>query len=384
METTTGKMQPTPAKYRDCPPIEVSPIDEDQRGRPGHRHRAADRIERRAPGRHGAQAVLRQDQRQGETECRTQRQQRRRAGRGMAGPLTVCYVRRLSWRRGNYGHAHLLERHVARGQPGDPGPARSRLLVGLIVFDGGRAFEGCGPDLDLHAERAVRSARALGLCTEQDREGNPRSDARGGPPLRTKARLYVRPMFWAGKGRAGRSRSTPSTQFLLCVYHSPMRGHAADARSSAPSAGRRAGERTNCRKGELPLSKFIARRRRDDEARLQNGVVLDAAGNVAETCSSNIFIARNGVVATPVPNGTFLAGITRYRTVAPAQRRPYGRGANCNHGRARRRRRDLHHGATPARSTGQPLRKPRPATRPDRPPGARTLHGLLSRTQRVI
>src|SRR6185312_716133 len=47
----------------------------------------------------------------------------------------------------------------------------------------------------------------------------------------------------------------------------------------------------------------------------QNGVVLDAVGNVAETCSSNIFLAKDGVVATPIPNGTFLAGITRNRTV---------------------------------------------------------------------
>ena len=46
-----------------------------------------------------------------------------------------------------------------------------------------------------------------------------------------------------------------------------------------------------------------------------NGIVLDALGNVAETCSSNVFLARNGVVATPVPNGSFLAGITRNRTV---------------------------------------------------------------------
>ena len=47
----------------------------------------------------------------------------------------------------------------------------------------------------------------------------------------------------------------------------------------------------------------------------QNGIVLDAAGNVAETCSSNLFLAKNGIVSTPVPNGTFLAGITRNRTV---------------------------------------------------------------------
>ena len=47
----------------------------------------------------------------------------------------------------------------------------------------------------------------------------------------------------------------------------------------------------------------------------QNGVVLDAMGNVAETCSSNLFLARDGVVSTPIPNGAFLAGITRYRTI---------------------------------------------------------------------
>jgi branched-chain amino acid aminotransferase len=47
----------------------------------------------------------------------------------------------------------------------------------------------------------------------------------------------------------------------------------------------------------------------------QNGIVLDALGNVAETCSSNIFLAKNGAVSTPVPSGSFLAGITRNRVV---------------------------------------------------------------------
>jgi branched-chain amino acid aminotransferase len=51
------------------------------------------------------------------------------------------------------------------------------------------------------------------------------------------------------------------------------------------------------------------------ERGFNNGIVLDAIGNVAETCSSNIFLAKNGKVATPVPNGSFLAGITRNRTI---------------------------------------------------------------------
>ena len=44
-------------------------------------------------------------------------------------------------------------------------------------------------------------------------------------------------------------------------------------------------------------------------------VVLDMQGNVAETATSNIFLAKDGVVKTPVPNGTFLNGITRQRVI---------------------------------------------------------------------
>ena len=46
------------------------------------------------------------------------------------------------------------------GNPAILGPRDHAFWLGSMVFDGGRAFEGCGPDLDLHAERVVRSARA--------------------------------------------------------------------------------------------------------------------------------------------------------------------------------------------------------------------------------
>ena len=56
------------------------------------------------------------------------------------------------------------------GNPAILGPRDHAMWLGSIVFDGGRAFEGCGPDLDLHAERAVRSARSLGLNPKQSAE----------------------------------------------------------------------------------------------------------------------------------------------------------------------------------------------------------------------
>ena len=45
------------------------------------------------------------------------------------------------------------------------------------------------------------------------------------------------------------------------------------------------------------------------------GVVLDPSGNVAEFSYSNLFMVKDGVVSTPVINGTFLNGITRQRVI---------------------------------------------------------------------
>jgi len=41
----------------------------------------------------------------------------------------------------------------------------------------------------------------------------------------------------------------------------------------------------------------------------------DMLGNVAELGTANVFMAKDGVVLTPAPNGTFLNGITRQRLI---------------------------------------------------------------------
>jgi branched-chain amino acid aminotransferase len=61
-----------------------------------------------------------------------------------------------------------------------------------------------------------------------------------------------------------------------------------------------------------------ARALREAKARgFDNAILLDAAGNVAEFATSNLFlVTAEGEVATPALNGTFLAGITRARVIA--------------------------------------------------------------------
>jgi branched-chain amino acid aminotransferase len=47
-----------------------------------------------------------------------------------------------------------------------------------------------------------------------------------------------------------------------------------------------------------------------------NALVRDLLGNVAETGTANVFMVKDGIVLTPAPNGSFLAGVTRRRVIA--------------------------------------------------------------------
>ena len=110
------------------------------------------------------------------------------------------------------------------GNPPMLGPRDHAFWLGSMIFDGGRAFEGCGPDLDLHAERVVRSARVLGLKPTKTAAEILELMHEGVRRFGPKAELYVRPMFWPTKGGKGPiSIDGESTQFALCIYVSPMR-----------------------------------------------------------------------------------------------------------------------------------------------------------------
>lgn len=203
------------------------------------------------------------------------------------------------------------------GNPAILGPRDHAFWLGSMIFDGGRAFGGYGPDLDLHAARAVRSARALGLNPTQTPDEIFALMKQGIRQFPAGSELYVRPMFWATKGGAGPiSVDADSVAFLLCIYLSPMPSGAGltlglcrsirrPTPESAPTDAKASCLYPNSARGVAEMLK----------RGFNNGVVLDALGNVAETCSSNIFLAKNGTVITPIPNGTFLAGITRNRTI---------------------------------------------------------------------
>jgi branched-chain amino acid aminotransferase len=196
------------------------------------------------------------------------------------------------------------------------GPRTHAAWLCSLVFDGARAFEGVTPDLELHCARVNDSAAKLYLkpvvpleqWLDLTREGIRKFDQR--------TALYIRPMYWGEQeGSWVQAHDPESTAWCLSIYEAPMRAPRGFSVTQSPF--RRPTLETmpvNAKAGCLypgnARALFEAQARKFD-----NAVVCDLLGNVAELATSNIFLAKDGVVFTPVPNGTFLDGITRQRVI---------------------------------------------------------------------
>lgn len=187
--------------------------------------------------------------------------------------------------------------------------------LGTTVFDGARLVDGLAPDLEAHCARINRSATAL-MITPTVGTGDMVEIVREGLAYYGReTAVYIRPMYWALDGddlgvvpRAG------STGFAVSLEAIPM---------AAPDASTTL-TRTRFRRPVLEDNVVDAKAgclypnnaRMLAEARSKgfgNALVADAMGNVAETATANVFMVKDGEVFTPIPNGTFLAGITRAR-----------------------------------------------------------------------
>ena len=190
------------------------------------------------------------------------------------------------------------------------------IWLGSSVFDGARVFEGVAPDLDQHCARVNASAKTMYLKPTVSVEEWMGLVREGIAKFDKDTPLYVRPMYWAE--RAGPMALPPdpeSTRFALSLYDTPMRKP--DGFSVTLSPFRRPTYETapvdakaGCLYPNNARAMFEAKSRGFD-----NCIVRDVAGNVAELANSNVFMAKGGVVFTPIANGTFLAGITRKRVI---------------------------------------------------------------------
>ena len=204
------------------------------------------------------------------------------------------------------------------GNPGIMGPRSHASWLSSTVFDGARHFDGVTPDMDKHAARVNRSADALGLKATVSAEEIIARTAEGVKKFAPGTAIYVKPMYWAEADGLSTIMADPdSTKFCLCLFEAAM-GDPGKGFSVTKGAYRRPTMETMPTDSKAGcLYPNNARILREAKGRgFDNALVLDMLGNVAETGTSNIFLAKDGVVKTPVPNGTFLNGITRQRVIS--------------------------------------------------------------------
>ena len=185
------------------------------------------------------------------------------------------------------------------------------------VFDGARAFEGVTPDLDKHCARLNRSAQSMGLKPTMSVEAMVALAAEGVKKFSPGAELYIRPMYWpeGGSATSAVAPDADSTRFCLCIYEAPLPAPTGVSITRSPYAKPLAvtmpiDAKAGCLYPNNGRALIEARARGFD-----NCLMCDMLGNVAELATANVFMARNGVVMTPIANGSFLSGVTRQRVL---------------------------------------------------------------------
>lgn len=196
-------------------------------------------------------------------------------------------------------------------QPKLLGPLDHGMGMASVVFDGARGFDGVAPDLDRHCARVVDSAKRMLLQPSKSADEIEALCREGLERLPREAVTYIRPMFYAMEGfvlpiaestdftLAIFELAWPNSEGMRCCFSSYRR----PARDMAPTDAKAA-----CVYPNMQRALREAANRGFD-----NGITMDPSGNVAELCTANLWIAKDGVALTPAPNGTFLSGITRQR-----------------------------------------------------------------------
>jgi branched-chain amino acid aminotransferase len=195
------------------------------------------------------------------------------------------------------------------------GATSHAIWLGSTVFDGARGFENVTPDIYRHCERVVNSARNMHLESPLLVGEIMEIALDGVRQFGPNAEVYIRPMLYADAGIDLLTPDPESTRFILTVFDAPMPDGEGFStcmspfqRPTAESAPTDA--KAPCHYPNSSRAIIDARKRG-----FQNPVMCDSMGHVAEFSTANIWIVKDGVAITPVPNSSFLNGITRQRLI---------------------------------------------------------------------
>ena len=200
------------------------------------------------------------------------------------------------------------------GNPPLLGPMTHSTWLGSLVFDGARRINGKFPDLDLHCERLLKSAKSMGLKSQKSAKEIFDLCIEGSSKFDTQDDLYIKPMIWAEDGLGIIAPDPNSSCFALCIFKAPLPNGGMSACLSNYIRPMKNAAPTDAKAASLYANTGRAAREAANKG-YDNCVICDHEGFVAEFTVANLFMVKKGNVFTPEPTGTFLTGITRYRVI---------------------------------------------------------------------
>lgn len=188
---------------------------------------------------------------------------------------------------------------------------------GTSVFDGARLVNGLCPDLDKHCARLNASATALMITPTVAADEIEAIIREGLQAYGPSDAVYIRPMYWALHGsKLGITPLAGATGFAISLEQVAMPADDFATTLTRTRFRRPVIEDAVCNAKAGCLYPNNARMLAEAESKgFGNALCADAMGNLAESATANVFLVKGGVVSTPIPNGTFLAGITRARHI---------------------------------------------------------------------
>jgi branched-chain amino acid aminotransferase len=186
-------------------------------------------------------------------------------------------------------------------------------LYGDGVYEAIRAYDSVVFKLREHLDRLYESAKSIKLDVPLEKEEMSCVVVE----LLKKNQLkngYVRIVLSRGEGKMGVDpRNCPkATVVVMAEQREPLFGESARGISAIISSLRRTPSWSlDPRIKTLNYLNNIMAKTEAIEAGVEEAIMLNEQGYVAETSTENIFVVKNGVVATPHPSLGVLKGITR-------------------------------------------------------------------------
>ncbi len=200
------------------------------------------------------------------------------------------------------------------------------LHYGSAVFEGARAYGGEVFKLTEHSQRLVDSASALDFeipfsVAEID------DACREAVKANNLVDAYVRPIAWRGSEQMGVSAQKNTIHLAVAAWewgsYFPMEERLKGIRLTHATYRRPDPATAPCKAKAAGLYMICTiEKHRAESAGYADALMLDYRGRVAECTGANIFLIKEGVLHTPIPD-CFLDGITRRTVIGLAQSRGY-------------------------------------------------------------